>query len=279
MLLTIIWDVDPELISGWRTPNKYGILFVTGLMLGYWIISRIYKNENIPDKLLDKLLIYMVLATIIGARLGHVFFYDWPYYKEHLSEIPQVWKGGLASHGGAIAILLTLWYYSKSVIHKPMLWILDRIVPSILITGAFIRLGNLMNSEIVGIPTDLPWAFSFTHYFNEQIGAFDPTPRHPAQLYESISCFIMFAFFLWAYWKTNMPKKRGLMFGTFLITLFGSRFLIEYVKNGQTERDFHDVINTGQMLSIPFILVGIFLVFWSRRNGDSTEKNTIANPN
>lgn len=261
MLLEIIWDVDPELIDGWRTPNKYGLLFVTGLILGYWVISKIFKKEGISEKHLDKLLLYTVIATVVGARLGHVFFYDWAYYKNHLAEIPQVWKGGLASHGAAIAILLTLWYYSKKIVQKPMFWILDRIVISIILAGCFIRLGNLMNSEIVGIPTDLPWAFSFTHYYNEQIHAFDPTPRHPAQLYESISYLIIFIILYRMYWKTKAKDKPGLIFGMFLALVFGMRFIIEFVKVGQTERDYVDVLSTGQMLSIPFVLAGLFFIF------------------
>ncbi|MEO9258636.1 MAG: prolipoprotein diacylglyceryl transferase [Crocinitomicaceae bacterium] len=271
MLLEIVWNVSPEIIEGWRTPNKYGLLFVTGLIIGYYLISRIYKKENMTDNQLDKLLLFMVIATVVGARLGHVFFYDWAYYKNHLAEIPQVWKGGLASHGGAIAIFIALWIYSKKVAHKPLLWILDRIVPSIAIAACFIRLGNLMNSEIVGIPTNLPWAFSFTHYYNEQLGDFDPTPRHPAQLYESISYLILFVLLFWMYWKTSAKEKAGLMFGVFLTFMFGMRFLIEFIKEGQTARDFQDAINTGQMLSIPFILIGLFLIIRALRKKDTIE--------
>lgn len=273
MLLEIVWDVDPGIIDGWRTPNKYGLLFVTGLILGYWVISKIYKKENIPEKQLDQLLLYTVIATVVGARLGHVFFYDWAYYKNHLAEIPQVWKGGLASHGAAIAIILTLWYYSKKIVKKPMLWILDRVVISIALAGCFIRLGNLMNSEIVGIPTDLPWAFSFTHYYNQQIGAFDPTPRHPAQLYESISYLIIFIVLFRMYWKTKAKEKSGLLFGVFLVLVFGVRFLIEFIKVGQTARDYIDVLNTGQMLSIPFVLSGLFFIFraYKKNKTDSIE--------
>jgi prolipoprotein diacylglyceryl transferase len=272
MLLEIIWDIDPEIIDGWRTPNKYGILFVTGLILGYWVISKIFKNENVEESKLDKLLLYVVIATVVGARLGHVFFYDWPYYKNHLSEIPQVWKGGLASHGAAIAIILALWIYSKKVSHQPMLWILDRVVISIALAGCFIRLGNLMNSEIVGIPSNLPWAFSFTHFYNEQIGAYDPTPRHPAQLYESISYLIIFIVLFRMYWKTNARHKLGLLFGTFLILIFGMRFLIEFIKVGQTQRDYVDIINTGQMLSIPFVLLGVFFVIRAIKK-ENTQQN------
>ncbi len=265
MILDIVWNVSPELIEGWKTPNKYGLLFVSGLIIGYFVIQRMFKKEGVPEKELDKLLIYMVLATVIGARLGHVFFYDWAYYKDNLLSIFKVWEGGLASHGAAIAILLSLWFYSVKVSKKPMLWILDRVSAPILVAACFIRLGNLMNSEIVGIPTDLPWAFSFPNYFDDATGQFDPTPRHPAQLYEALSYLVLFVTLYWMYWKTKAKEKLGLIFGVFMIGLWGMRFLIEYIKEGQTARDFENAINTGQMLSIPLFLVGVFLVIRALR--------------
>lgn len=265
MILEIIWDVNPELIEGWKTPNKYGLLFVTGLIIGYYVIKRMFTKEGVSEKKLDMLLLYMIIATVVGARLGHVFFYDWAYYKNNLNEIPMVWKGGLASHGAAIAILLALWIYSKKVSQKPMLWILDRVAAPIAIAGCFIRLGNLMNSEIVGIPTDLPWAFSFPNYFNEVTKEFDPTPRHPAQLYEAISYLIIFATLFWMYWKTKAKERQGLIFGVFMIGIWGMRFLIEFIKEGQTARDFENTINTGQMLSIPLFLVGVYLIIRAAR--------------
>lgn len=277
MLGFITWDVSPELIEGWKTPNWYGILFVTGLILGYYVVKRIFKKEGISEQYLDKLVMYMVVATIVGARLGHVLFYG-PYfdvvspegvvlehgYFSHPLDIFKIWEGGLASHGGAIAILIALIIYSKRVIHKPMLWILDRTAAPIAIGGAFIRLGNLVNSEIVGDPTNVPWAFSFVNYFNEDLGMYDPTPRHPAQLYESLSYLAIFAFLLFLYWKKDAWKKSGLLFGWFLILLFGARFLIEFVKLGQTARDEVWALNTGQILSIPFVLAGIYLLFKAR---------------
>ena len=163
MILAIDWNVTSQIIPGWATPNKYGLLFVTGLVLGFFVIKRMFKREGIPESTLDKLLIYVVLATIIGARLGHVFFYDWPTYREDPISIFKVWEGGLASHGGAFAILIALYIYSKRVSKRPMIWILDRIAAPIAIAGCFIRLGNLVNHEIIGIPTDMPWGFIFAH--------------------------------------------------------------------------------------------------------------------
>lgn len=265
MILDIVWNVSPELIEGWKTPNKYGLLFVTGLVLGYFVIKRMFNSEGYPEEKLDKLLIYMVVATVLGARLGHVFFYDWHYYKNNLSEILMVWKGGLASHGAAAAILLSLWFYSKQVSKRPMLWILDRVSAPIAIAGCFIRLGNLMNSEIVGVPTDLPWAFSFPQYFDEAAMQFDATPRHPAQLYEAIAYLLIFTVLFWMYWKTKAKELQGLIFGVFMIGIWGMRFLIEFIKEGQTARDFDNAINTGQMLSIPLFLVGVFLIIRAAR--------------
>ena len=189
MNLYITWDVTPEIVEGWKTPNYYGLLFVSGLVLGYFVVKRMFKREGIHEKYLDKLVLYTVIATIVGARLGHVFFYG-PYwdvvdsngvvlqegYLSHPMSIIKVWEGGLASHGGVIAILIALWMYSKYVVKLPMMWVLDRIVVGIAIAGCFIRLGNLMNSEIVGIPTDVPWAFSFPHFYNDETGFFDKTP-------------------------------------------------------------------------------------------------------
>ncbi len=272
MNLVIDWDVSAQLIEGWSTPNLYGLLFVTGLILGYLVIQRMFKREGVPEDQLDKLVLYVVLATIIGARLGHVFFYG-PYwdttlangyieegYFSHPLSIFKVWEGGLASHGGAIAILLALILYTRRVSKKPLMWILDRIVAPIAIAACFIRLGNLVNHEIVGDPTSLPWAFSFKQYYNADLKAYDPTPRHPAQLYEALSYIALFFVLMFLYWKKQAWKRPGILFGTFLIGLFGARFFIEFVKLGQAARDSDMIINTGQMLSIPFVIAGVVIL-------------------
>ena len=287
MILEIIWNVGPELIEGWKTPNKYGLLFVSGLIIGYFVIKRMFKVEGYPEDKLDKLLMYMVIATIVGARLGHVFFYDWDEYKHDLLSIFKVWEGGLASHGAAIAILIALWFYSKKVSQKPMLWILDRVAAPITVAGCFIRLGNLMNSEIVGKETTSRFGFKFIREYymngnqlaqnmnlsspNEAYAALVSDPRyadllaqvpvkHPTQLYEAITYAIIFSILMWMFWKTNAKEKSGLIFGVFMIGLWGMRFLIEFIKEGQTARDSEYLINTGQMLSIPLFLIGVFLV-------------------
>ena len=260
MILGIDWKVNSEIIDGWQTPNLYGLLFVAGLMIGYFVIKRMFKHELVPDVVLDKLLVYTILATIVGARLGHVFFYDWEYYKNNLSEIPKVWEGGLASHGAAIAILIALYVFSKRVSKRPMLWILDRIVAPIAIAGCCIRLGNLVNHEIIGVPTSLPWGFKFFNEHPEYLVNGEHVYRHPAQLYEAITYVISFGILMRMYWKTKAKETPGRIFGAFMVLIWTARFVIEFIKVGQTERDDVWALNTGQLLSIPFILVGIYLL-------------------
>ena len=278
MILGIDWKMSSQLIEGWSVPNLYGLLFVTGLIIGYFVIKRIFDKEGVPEAWLDSLLIYIVIATVVGARLGHVFFYEWDYYKDHLSEIPKVWEGGLASHGGAVAILIALFIYSKKVSKLSMFWILDRIVAPIAIAGCFIRLGNLVNHEIVGVPTDLPWGFKF---WNEGVdnlvflnGEFVHVFRHPAQLYEAIAYFLIFLVLLRLFWKTNLKQKQGFIFGVFLIVLWGARFLIEFVKIGQAARDEGMILNTGQWLSVPFIIAGFVIIYLANKGklGSSSSK-------
>jgi prolipoprotein diacylglyceryl transferase len=220
---------------------------------------------------LDSLLVYVILATIIGARLGHVFFYDWDYYKNHLGDIIKVWEGGLASHGAAIAILIGLFIFSKKVSKKPYLWILDRIAAPIAIAGTFIRLGNLVNHEIIGDPTDLPWGFRFNLSGDEFLINGEHVFRHPTQLYEAIFYLLTFALLMYLYWKTNAKNKPGVLFGTFMIVLWTVRLLVEFVKVGQTARDFESILNTGQMLSIPFIIAGIGILYFGLKSEPKIE--------
>jgi prolipoprotein diacylglyceryl transferase len=272
MIQSIHWAVDSQLIDGWRTPNLYGLLFVSGIIMGYFVIRKMFKAEQVEDKILDTLVTYMVLATIIGARLGHVLFYG-PYwdkiangqivergYFSHPGDIVKIWEGGLASHGAAVAILIALFIFTKKVSKRSYIWILDRIAAPIAIAATFIRLGNLVNHEMVGYVTDVPWAFEFQYYFNEAIGNYDPTPRHPAQLYEAICYFISFGVLLYLYWKLKKWQQPGFVFGSFLILIFGSRIICEFFKLGQTARDYTLPLNTGQLLSIPLVIAGIYLI-------------------
>jgi phosphatidylglycerol:prolipoprotein diacylglycerol transferase len=277
MVAAINWDVDSQLIDGYNTPNLYGLLFVTGLIIGYFVVRKMFRKDGISDEMLDKLVLFMVVATIVGARLGHVFFYG-PYWDEvsadgvvlergyfsHPGDILKVWEGGLASHGAAVVILISLYIYSRRVIHKPYLWMLDRISAPIAIGGTFIRLGNLVNHEMVGDETKMPWGFRFLHH--DCIPPFECAwsaipVRHPAQLYEAICYFIAFIILMFLYWKKDLWKRPGVVFGSFLILIWGARFMVEFVKLGQTARDEYLFLNTGQLLSIPLIIAGIVLLY------------------
>ncbi|HLW40682.1 MAG TPA: prolipoprotein diacylglyceryl transferase [Brumimicrobium sp.] len=266
MILGIKWTVGSQLIEGWSTPNLYGLLFVTGLIIGYYVIKRMFKSENIPEEWLDKLLVYMVVAIIVGARLGHVFFYDWHLYKDNIIDIFKVWEGGLASHGGAIGILIALFLFSKYVSKKSWWWILDRIVAPVAIAGVFIRLGNLVNHEIVGDPTNMPWGFMFMNEnpanLVEVNGEWVHVYRHPTQIYEALGYLGLFFLLLHMFWKTKAKESSGLIFGVFLVLLFGWRIFVEFFKLGQADRDAElTFLNTGQWLSVPFVVAGLIIIY------------------
>lgn len=251
----IHWNVNPEIFSlGPLSIRWYGLLFASGFLIGYYIAERMLKSEKVNEKWIDSLFFYLIIATVVGARLGHVLFYGWDYYFHNPKEIIMIWHGGLASHGGAIGILVAMYIHSRLVTKRPVLWTLDRIVVPIALTAAFIRLGNLMNSEIYGIETSLPWGIIFER--NGEIVA-----KHPTQIYEALSYFVIFSFLLFLFWKTKSKDKTGLLTGTFFILMFSARFLIEFIKEDQEAFEATMQLNMGQWLSIPFILVGIFFVF------------------
>lgn len=261
-LLYINWNPNPEIFSiGPISVRWYGLLFAAGFFVGYFIMLRIFKKEQIPQSVLEKLTTYMFVSTVIGARLGHCFFYDPSYYLSNPIEIFKIWEGGLASHGAAIGIIIALIILSRKT-SMPVLWYLDRIVIVVALAGMFIHLGNLMNSEIVGTQTDLPWGFYFLRNYDPEISQ---VPRHPSQLYEALSYLFIFAFLLIYYYK-RFPKFRdGQLFGMFLILVFGARFLIEYVKEVQVNFEESLILNMGQTLSIPFVLLGTAILFYINR--------------
>lgn len=284
MLLNYItWNVEPEIFSiGSLSVRWYGLLWAVGIWLALMIVQRIYKNEKLPENWLDKLFMYTVIGTIVGARLGHCFFYEWKelaepvtflgitfnygnYYLSHPWELLYVWRGGLASHGGAIGILVAMYFYNKNVSKKGYIWIFDRLVIGVAVAGASIRLGNLMNSEIYGSATSLPWGFIFV-----QDGQTEP--MHPTQIYEMIYCLVTFAVTWWLYWKKEAYKKTGLIFGVFLIGIFGTRFMLEFIKLNQEAFEAGMILNMGQILSIPFILWGIWLIITSNKHVDTVKK-------
>ncbi len=297
----MVWNPSEGIDLGFITLRYYSLMFVVAFGLGWFVMKKIYDREGLSVDQLDKLFIYTVLATLIGARLGHVFFYDWDYYKDHLFEIispvrfsPKfeiVGFSGLASHGAAIAIIATMYYYSKKVIHKPILWILDRVVIPVTLGGIFVRLGNFFNSEIVGNPTEngfgirfvrdtftpgeamkitamndhnqAYWAIQnnsqFAEYFAEVV------PKHPTQLYEAFGYVIVFCILYFLYWKTDVRKYSGYIFGVFLVLLWMVRFIVEFVKESQGGFESAlGMFSTGQWLSIPFIIVGLYLWFTAK---------------
>lgn len=255
----IIWNVDPEIFSiGSIHVRWYGLLWAIGIWVTLYVTQKLYKHEKLPEKWLDSLFIYTVSGAVIGARIGHCLFYNPSYYLERPIEILFIWQGGLASHGGAIGILISTYLYNKKVSKKGYIWVLDRLVIGIAFAGAMIRLGNLMNSEIYGEPTTLPWGFVFVRDKQTE-------PMHPTQIYEMIYCLITFAVTYWMYWKKEAYQKNGLIFGVFLIGIFLSRFFIEFLKNNQESFEDNMFFNMGQLLSIPFIIWGIWLIINSNK--------------
>ncbi len=251
----IIWDVDPVMFSiGDWSVRWYGLLFALGFVAGIYIITKMFKKDDAKKEWVDSLFLYVVIGTVIGARLGHVFFYDWAYYKEHLSEIIKIWHGGLASHGGAIGITIMLWLWSKKYSKKSILWALDRVVVPAALVGVLIRTGNLINSEIYGNATSLPWAFTFIRE--------DNIPRHPTQIYEGIGYLLIFVYLMYLFFRTDTRLKQGKIFGWFMLLIFGFRFFIEFLKADQVAFEANMSLNMGQWLSIPLALVGLFFVLW-----------------
>lgn len=285
MLYNIItWDVDPAIFEIFgREIRWYSLLFALGLLiLGPKIEEKIWQRERLNPEWMNSLYIYVVLGTIIGARLGHVLFYDPMEYLANPLKIFAVWEGGLASHGGTLGIIIAVWIYSRRVVHKPMVWTLDRLAVPTGLAAALIRLGNLMNSEIFGRLTELPWAFRFvrtSEYYGivarakagEALSALEQAVLsgtagwHPTQIYEALGYLLVFAFCMWLYWcRDAAVRYSGLILGYFLVGIFGIRIIVEHIKNVQEpwELDLMASIglNMGQLLSVPFVLVGLWLI-------------------
>ena len=292
MLSAIVWDVDPILIHfGDGGVRWYGLLWAIGIYLCYLIQVKLYKNENCPDEWADKLFMWMVIGLIIGARVGHCWFYEWhnvtlpgmkaycqymgistdpvqifgwtinyrnPYI-EHPLKLIKIWEGGLSSHGGAFGLLTAAWLLNKKVFskepkfHTSLLWIMDRLVVGVCVTATLIRLGNLMNSEIYGTPTDLPWGFIFVRDGQTE-------PCHPTQIYEMLYCIVAFVVTWLMYWKGKAYKREGLLLGVFLEIIFFTRFMLEFIKNDQELFEAGHLLNMGQILSLPFVIWGIYLI-------------------
>ena len=272
-LLTINWNPDPELFNlfGSFPIRYYGLLWGIGIVLSCIIVQRQYRDRKISEDKFTPLFFYCVIGITLGARLGHCIFYDWSYYQNHLIEMilpirqfpGEGWKWigykGLASHGGTLGLIIALWLYCrKTKMHY--MDVLDMIAVATPICACCIRLANLMNSEIIGKPTDMPWAFVF-----EQV---DMLPRHPAQLYEAIAYFIFFLGMIYLYKKSDHGQKlhRGFFFGLCLTEIFVFRFFVEFLKENQVDFENTMTLNMGQWLSIPFVIIGIyFMLLYGRK--------------
>jgi len=269
MLHAIQWDPSLGLDIGFFMIRYYSLMFLIAFGTGFYIMKKIFSEEGVSLEKLDKLLIYTILSTLIGARLGHVIFYQPELFLEDplsvflpVSFVPEIeFTGfrGLASHGAAIGIAIGMYFYSKKVVQKPIFWILDRIVVSVSLGAGFVRVGNFLNSEIVGKATTSDFGVVFV-----QLG--ESFPRHPAQLYESICYFILFAVLSFLFWKTNLKQKKGVLFGVFFASLWTIRFIVEYVKEPQVADRADWIFNTGQLLSLPMILIGLGLIYFSSRS-------------
>ncbi len=300
--LNIIWNPSEGIDLGFFVIRFYSLMFVIAFGLGWYIMKNIFERENESLENLDSLFIWIVLSTLIGARLGHVLFYDWEYYRNNLLEIFLPFRftpnfeftgyQGLASHGAAISIIIAMYYFSKTILNKPLLWILDRIVIAVASGAVFVRLGNFFNSEIVGKETTSSIGVRF---IRDQFSARDAVnatqlaspkdayhaiatnpqyadllqqvpAKHPAQLYEAFCYVFVFAILFFLYWKTEAREKSGYLFGVFLVLLWSVRFVVEYVKESQGGFESAlGLLSTGQWLSIPFILIGLYFVFTAEK--------------
>lgn len=304
--LNIVWNPSEGIDLGFFVIRYYSLMFVIAFVLGWYLMKKIFQREGESIEKLDTLFIYTFFATLLGARLGHVIFYQSELFREDFWSVFLPFKtkphfeftgfSGLASHGAAIAIIITMYFYSKNIIKRPLLWILDRIVIPVASGAIFVRLGNFFNSEIVGNKTDSPFGIKFirdsikpdvamietkTNNANEAYNqiATNPeyatilqqvTPKHPAQLYEAVGYVIVFIVLYFAYWKTEAREKLGYLFGIFLVLLWTVRFIVEYVKESQGGiEESLGLFSTGQWLSIPFIIAGLYFIFSAEKKINS----------
>ncbi|NMC36819.1 MAG: prolipoprotein diacylglyceryl transferase [Bacteroidales bacterium] len=261
--LIIPWDVNPEIFRiGSFAVRWYGLLFASSFLFGYIILNRVFRNENLKQEVLDRLTVYMALGVVIGARLGHCFFYEPAYYLSNPIEILKIWRGGLASHGAAIGILIALWLFVRKE-KKDYTWVIDRIAIVVALSGFFIRMGNLMNSEIYGVETNLPWGFVFLRNG-------ETAPKHPTQIYEGLAYLLIFVLLLRLYWRKKGEHIQGLLISLLMILVFTARFFIEFLKEDQVAFESTMKLNMGQWLSIPFVIAGAIWLYASLKQGKRT---------
>ncbi len=259
----IEWNVNPEIFRiGPFALRWYSLMFMISFLGGYYLLRNIFRKEGQDENDVDEIFLYVFIATIVGARLGHCLFYNPGYYLSNPLEILKVWEGGLASHGAAIAIPIAIYLYAKKKTGQTFLWVIDRVVITVALAGCFIRLGNLFNSEIVGAPTEVAWAFKFPRYES------NPVPRHPTQIYEAIAYLIIF-FVLYKTYRIKREKtEHGLLFGIFLVGVFGFRFFVEFFKEVQESWEAAIPLKMGQWLSIPFVTLGLYMIYRAKKQGE-----------
>ncbi|MFW5892600.1 MAG: prolipoprotein diacylglyceryl transferase [Bacteroidota bacterium] len=269
-LLSVTWEVSPVIFSlGPISVRWYGLFWALSFYIGYELLATIFKKENVGQKELDSLLIHIAIGSVLGARLGHCFFYDFDYYIANPIEVLYIWQGGLASHGGAIGILLAMLRFYKRKSSKSFFWTVDRMLIPVALAAFFIRMGNMMNHEIYGYETSLPWGFKFIDNLYAWMEGAEPvftSPRHPTGIYEGIGYLFVFFSMLWMYFKKMPRLYEGFLTGYFLITLFTWRFLVEYLKEVQSAFEENLPINMGQILSIPMVLMGIGILVYAFKN-------------
>lgn len=291
-ILEIVWNFEPRVIPSLQLPAWYGIMWALGFLIGYKIMERMLKSENAPPEWMDKILMYSLIGGILGARFGHIFFYDWDAYKDNPIDMLKIWEGGLASHGGAIGMIIAAFLLSKYVTKQSILHLLDRLVVPTALAAFLIRMGNLFNHEIVGKITNSDFGFKFLRHdisgseaslltgvqddlhkaysliahdsrFAEVLASVPN--RYPAQLYEGICYLFIFGLLMWLFWRTNAAQLKGFLLGVFFVLLFSARFFIEYIKEGQGGTDDLNFVatygmNVGQALSLPLVIFGLFVV-------------------
>ena len=268
LFCSVTWSADPVIFDiGFISLRWYALMFIVGFYIGSKLMEVYYKHDGVNPEKVYTLFLYCFIGTIIGARLGHCLFYDPGYYLANPIEMLKTWKGGLASHGGTLGVFLAVLVYARRD-HRSALWVLDRLGIAVAPVAALIRVGNLFNHEIYGHVTSMPWGFRFI----ENIGAWsrgaEPVytePCHPTQIYEALCYLAVFAVNAYLYYKTDARNRRGLLLGVFFTGVFGSRFLIEYVKNVQVSFEEGMILDMGQILSIPFIVGGIWLIVRAMR--------------
>ena len=268
LFCSVTWSADPVIFDiGFFSLRWYALMFIVGFYIGSKLMEVYYKHDGVNPEKVYTLFLYCFIGTIIGARLGHCLFYDPGYYLANPIEMLKTWKGGLASHGGTLGVFLAVLVYARRD-HRSALWVLDRLGIAVAPVAALIRVGNLFNHEIYGHVTSMPWGFRFI----ENVGAWSSgaelkytEPCHPTQIYEALCYLAVFAINAYLYYKTDARNRRGLLLGVFFTGVFGSRFLIEYVKNVQVSFEEGMILDMGQILSIPFIVGGIWLIVRAMR--------------